>query len=361
MLCFLLFSGYGLTSAQDNFKLFVPEHISSGGSFEVSVITSKKFSKADKLDIYFSPDFSLTINKIELWTQDEKKQLSVQSEFIEEYTEQYQKVSIDLSDTILFSDESYFQLVAYLKSAQAAANSLKFFGKFLNEEKILGYLTSTESNIKSNEPDIYNLSFRYYEKSFVPENAASLSESSYLNVPLVYNFDEVLAVEFWIKFKDSYSNFLEIINWETNWVEYYLSINENQMIVINSIDNYQFPIKPFFLSQNVWYHFNINFNKQNQEVSFFCNDEELARNKIKKHIAFDNLVLHFKNELPYGEISVDQFRLVNLNSALNAIIENKNYSDYADDSSNVIFQINFSESELNDLLKKKVFLLKESV
>jgi len=353
MLCFLLFCAFDNASAQDNFKVFVPELIPSSGTFEVSIITSKKFRDAEKLNIYFSPDFSLTINKIELWTQDDKKQLSIQSEFVEEYSEQYQKVSIDFSDTILFSNESYFQLVVYLKSAQAAGNYLKFFGKFLSGEKIIGYLTSTESNIKSNEPDVYNLSFRYYEKSFVPENATSLSENSYLNVPLVYNFNEVLAVEFWIKFEDSYSTFLEIINWETNWVEYYLSINENQMIVINSKDNEQFPIKPFFISQNVWYHCNINFNKQNHEVSFFCNGEELARNKIKKYIAFDNLVLHFHNELPDGEINVDQFRLVNLNSSINAVSENRNYLDYADDSSNVIFQMNFSESELIDLLNKK--------
>ncbi len=126
MLCFLLFCAFDNASAQDNFKVFVPEFIPSSGTFEVSIITSKKFPDAEKLNIYFSPDFSLTINKIELWTQDNKKQLSIQSEFVEEYSEQYQKVSIDFSDTILFSIASYFQLVVYLKSTQATANYLKY-------------------------------------------------------------------------------------------------------------------------------------------------------------------------------------------------------------------------------------------
>jgi len=353
MLCFLLFFAFGHSSAQDNFKVFVPEFIPSNGTFEVSIITSKKFPESEKLNIYFKPDFSLIINKIELWTREDKKQLSVQSEFVEEYSEQYQKVSIDLTDTSLFSDESFFQLVVYLKSAQTTTNYLKFFGEFLSEEKILGFLTSTDSKIISSEQNIYNLSFSYYEKSFLPESAASLTENSYFNVPLVYNFEEVLAVEFWIKFKDSYSTFLEIINWETNWIEYYLSINENQMLVITSNDNEQFPIKPFFISQDIWYHVNINFNKQDGELEFFCNDEELARNKIQKYVAFDNLVLHFQNELSDGEINIDQFRLVNINTSFTAISENRNYFDYTDDSSNVIFQMNFSDSELNDFVSKK--------
>ncbi len=122
----------------------------------------------------------------------------------------------------------------FLKSTSTNSNALKFYGEFVGEEKILGYLTSSESKIISNFPDLYNLSFNYYEKYLTAENAASLSYNSYLNVPLVYNFDEVLAVEFWMKAKNYKSTFLNIINWETNWIEYYLSINENQMLVINS-------------------------------------------------------------------------------------------------------------------------------
>ncbi len=118
-------------------------------------------------------------------------------------------------------------------------------------------------------------------------------------------------------------------------------------------DNDQFQIKPFFIAQNIWYHFNLNFDKRNNELSFFCNEEELARIKIKNYLEFDNLVLHFQNDLPSGEFNLDQFRLVNINNSFTSISRNRNYPDYSDDSTNVIFQMNFTETELNNLLNKK--------
>lgn len=353
ILCFLLFFSFDWATAQDNFKVFVPEFIPSSGNFEVSIITSKKFPEADRLDIYFLPDFSLIINKIELWTHDVKSQIPAKTEFIPEYSEQYQKVTINFSDTTFFANEAYFQLVLYLKSTGTTSNALKFYGEFSSKDQVLGYLTSSESKIISNITNLYNLSFNYYEKYLTAENAASLSQNSYLNVPLIYNFDEVLAVEYWMKAKNFNSTLLKIVNWETNWIEYYLSINENQMLVINSKDNDLFQINPFFISQNVWYHFNLNFDKRNYELSFFCNEDELARFKIKNYLEFDNLVLHFQNDLPSGELNLDQIRLVNLNNSFTSINRNRNYPDYSDDSSNVIFQMNFSETELINLLNKK--------
>ena len=348
----MLFFAFEAT-AQDNFKVFVPKFIPSNGSFEVSIITSKKFSEADRLDIYLLPDFSLNINKVELWIHGIRLQIPTKTEFITEYSDNYQKFTIDFSDTTLFADEVYFQLVLSLKSTSTNSNSLKFYGEFIGEEKILGNLANSENKISSNITNQFNLSFNYYEKYLTAENAASLSQNSYLNLPLIYNFDEVLAVEFWLKAKSFHSDFLSIINWETNWVEYYISINENQMLVINSKDNDLIQIKPFFISQNIWYHFNINLDKRNNELTFICNEEELARVKINNYLEFDNLLLHFQNDLLAGEFSLDQLRLVNLNDSFTSINRNRNYPDYSDDSSNVIFQMNFTETELNSLLNQK--------
>jgi len=353
LLCFLLFFAFDRASAQDNFKVFVPEFIPSNGIFEVSIITSKKFPEADKLDIYFLPDFSLNINKVELWVHDVRLQIPGKTEFITEYSEYFQRFTVDFSDTSLFIDEAYFQIVITLKSTSTNSDNLKFYGEFIEEEGILGYLENLENKIGSNIPNQFKLSFNYYKKYLTAENAAALNQNSYLNIPLIYNFDEVLAVEFWMKIKNYNSTFLKIINWETNWAEYYLSVNENQMLVINSKDNDLFRIKPFFISQNIWYHFHLNFDKRNNELSFLCDGEELVKFKITNYLEFDNLVLHFQNDLPSGEFNLDQLRLVNLNNAFTSVSRNRNYAAYSDDSSNVIFQMNFTEAELNSLRNQK--------
>jgi hypothetical protein len=354
MLCFLLFFAFDRATAQDNFNIFVPEFIQSNGSFEISIITSKKFPEADKLDIYISPDLSLLLNKIELLTADEKLQIPIHSEFLQEYSEQFQKISIGLNDSSRFSDGEFFQLLISLKSTQANPNSLKFFGEFLRGDELLGYLVNSESMNSPETDHLYNLLFNYYQKYSTAGNAASLVHGSYLNIPLVYNFDEVLAVEFWMKGKYSSSTFLEVINWETNRIEYSLSNNDNQMLVLSSMNDELLPLKSFFISQNAWYHFNINFEKEKSELSFYCDELEIARFKIQNYIKYDNLVLHFQNEKQSGEINLDQLRVINLNQASSALNRNKNYIDYSDDSSNVILQLNFNDTELSNLLNKKI-------
>jgi hypothetical protein len=356
MLCFLLLFAIEWATAQDNFKVFVPEFIPANGTFQISLITSRKFPEADRLNIYFLPELSLIINKVELLTNESKLQVPIHSELIQNYSALFQKVSIELNDTIHFSDANYFQFIVTLTSTQTEPNSLKFFGKFLNGEVLLGYLKSSDSKIFSEKENVYNLSFKYYQKFPTAEYSAAFSQDSYLNIPLVYDFENKLAIEFWIKVKNSFSTFMKIINWETNRTQYFLSLSSNQMIVISSNDNELLTIKPFFISENVWYHFNFILEKQTSEIVFFCEGLELSRFKVNNYLEFDNLVLHFQNETPNSEFYLDQLRLINLKNSYNAISRNKNYPDYSNDSSNVIFQMNFSENELaNHLSNKTIF------
>lgn len=348
----MLFAIEGAT-AQDNFKVFVPEFIPANGTFQISLITSKKFPEADRLNIYFLPELSLIVTKVELLTNETKLYVPINSELIQDYSASFQKVSIDLNDTIHFSDANYFQLLVTLRSTQSDPNSLKFFGKFFNGAELLGYLKNSDSKILPEKENVYNLSFKYYQKFPTAEYDAALNQDSYLNIPLVYDFENKLAIEFWIKIKNFFSTFLKIINWETNRTQYFLSLSSNQMIVISSSNNELLAIKPYFISENVWYHFNFILEKQSSEIVFLCNGLELTRFKVNSYLEFDNLVLHFQNETPNSEFYLDQLRLVNAGNSYDAISRNKNYPDYSDDSSNVIFQMNFSEAEVANYLSKK--------
>jgi hypothetical protein len=348
----LLFSAFPIY-AQDNFKVFVPEFIPKEGSFEISLTISDNYPEANRLEIYLFPDVSLTINKIELRTEKGKFQIPFHSEFLPEYSEVSQKLSIDLTDTIFFFSEPFFQIIIRLKSERTNSNHLKLYGEFRSDEKILGHLMNSDENFSSDEPNFFDLSFNYFEKYSTPVYAASFTQNSYLNIPLIYNFDETLVAEFWMKLKDYRSTFLQIIDGETNRIEYYLSVNENQMLVVNSRFDDFFQLKPFFISSNVWFHFTIAFNKTESELTFFCNGEEFANINSNNSLAYDNQVLHFEKYNPSGNFSLDQFRLVTTNGSLSGINKNRNYSDYSDDSSRVVLQINFSGTEIENLLSQK--------
>lgn len=353
LLSFLLFSAFGLTIAQDNFKVFYPELIPAGANFQISLIPSTQFPVTEKFILYLHPDFTLNISKVEVWTSEKKINIPFRNEYVDKYSEQFQKLQLDLTDTTLFNDEAIFQIVISLKSSYTLKNSLKFFGKLIDRESNEFYLTNSNPEILTNNPYLFNLSFKYYERFPTAENAVSMDQGSYLNVPIIYDFEKELIAEFWFKLKNFNSTFLEIINWETSHIEYFISINDNQILVINNRDNELLPINAQFLSYNIWNHFYISFDKVNSEISFYCNDEELTRLKIKNNIEFDNLVLHFHNDEPGSEIQLEQFRIVKLEGYSLLINKNKIYSEFSDDSSQVILQLNFSESELNSLLNTK--------
>ena len=352
--CFLLIFNAFPVNAEDNFKVFVPEFIPKDASFEISIITSKNFPEAEKLDIYFFPDFSLTINEIELRTDKGEYQISSNSDYLQNYSELSQKASIDLTDTSIISPESFFEIVVHLKSRNANSNILKFYSEYTIGNGILGHLQISAENFITDQPNVYKLSFNYFEKYYTAESAARFNQNDFLSIASVYSFDKILIAEFWLKIKNYKSTFLEIKDLETDRVEYSLSVNANQMLAVNSGLYDIFQLKPSFISSNCWYHFIIVFDKIKSQLSFLCNDEEFAKVQTDNYLNFNNLLFHFKNNNPSGTFTIDQFRIINEYGSLTGIIKNKNYSSFSDDSSGVFLQINFSETEIENLLDQKV-------
>lgn len=353
ILYFFLLFAFDTISSQDNFKIFIPKYIPERTGFEVSIITSNKFPEADKLDIYFLAEQNLTISKIEFWVDNIKRELPITSELILDYSEQFKKMTVEFSDTSIFNQEKFFQLVLYLKPGNTKSNSLKFFGEYLNGEKVIGRLVNSDLETDFNTSDFYILSLDYYQKSSIAENAISLGYNSYLNIAQMYNFEKTLEIGFWLKVKNFRSDFFKIIDWETNWVEYSISINDNQIVAIDSKDEELLPIKPYFVSNNIWYHFHLSLNRITNELSFYINGTQLSQTRIRNYINPDNLVFHFQNNESSGEILLEQFRIVEGNGSSSGIVRNSNYEDYYDDSSKVIFQMDFSETEMNELRTDK--------
>jgi hypothetical protein len=350
---FLLVLAFPL-SAQDNFRAFVPQFIPEEASFEVSIITSKNFPEADKLDIYFFPDITLVINEIELRTENGEYKVSTKSEYLKDHSEVSQKISIDLTDTSIFSPESVLEIIIHLKSQNVISNKLDFYSEFVNKDKVLGHLNSSDENLHTDRQNFYRLVINYFEKYNTAEDAAKFNQNSFLNVPLEYSLNGKLIAEFWFKVKNYNETFLEIIDWETNRVEYKFSVNDYHMLDLDSKLNDDLQLEPFFISSNCWYDFVIIFNKDDSKLTFLCSENELTELKTNNTFNFDNLLIHFKNNNSKGSFSIDQFRLVSATGSLGGIIKNKNYSSYNDDSSQVIRQINFSESELENLLGQKL-------
>ncbi len=126
------------------------------------------------------------------------------------------------------------------------------------------------------------------------------------------------------------------------------------MLIFKSLNDELLPAKTFFISKNTWYHFNINFDNANSEITFNCGGNELTNLHVNNSIDFENLVLHFQNENTNNQFFLDQLRLINAEQESSSIDRNKNFSEYSDDQSKVLLQLNFDDKELSTMLDRKV-------
>lgn len=353
LLWLFLFCSLDWAIAQDNFEIFTPEFIPVGGNFEFSIITSNKYPGADYLELLLAPDISISIISAKFLSQNQSIQLPVKNEFNEALGANIRKIIIDLKDSTKISANDFFQIIISLNASVTNKTTVKFFGEFKKDDSVLGYLVNSKISDQDPTDFIYELRFDYYQKFPIAGKALLIQQDYYLNVPLTYQFEKFLGVDFWMKIENPVSNFLEIINWETNQIEYDLSVNENQFLIINSIGNENLTEKSFFLSNGSWYHFKIILDKLNSDLSFFCDGNELAQLKVFSTIDFENLVMHFKSDKQNSEYLLDQLRVIKLTEINSSIERNKNYQDYNDSNSSVLLQINFTELGLNKLLNNK--------
>jgi hypothetical protein len=121
------------------------------------------------------------------------------------------------------------------------------------------------------------------------------------------------------------------------------------MLSTNSVYHEQTSIKPKFISENAWYHITILISDTEPLIYFYCNDEEISKVKLLYKLNFENISLEFFNETILPSINLDQLRFFNLHSSVKSILQNKNFKDFTADSSQLLFQLNIKNSELNSL------------
>jgi len=126
------------------------------------------------------------------------------------------------------------------------------------------------------------------------------------------------------------------------------------VLIFKSLNDELLPAKTFFISKNTWYHFNINFDNDNSEITFNCGGNELTNLRVNNSIDFENLVLHFQNENTNNQFYLDQLRLIDAQQESLSIDRNKNFSEYSDEHSKVLLQLNFDDEELSTMLDRKV-------
>lgn len=348
LLVFCLFSKLFAQSGAENFDLSYPEFIPENTSFELSIITSKTFSNASKLKLYFIPGNKLEIEKISLKAMNKNANVQFSNTYINELKTSGYKSVINLNDTS-FTQDNFFQVVIRLKPNITDHALFKFLGVFTDGDSVLGYLNSSGRNLRQNGKNLITAGINFYRPQENSDKALSFANQSKLTMSLENIESNKLLTEFWFKPGGNDITFFKIKNLVTGISEIELDINSFQMLTASTNNAVEEFINPLFLSIGSWYHIDVEFLPKDEGIVFYCNDIKFCRinlNDFSKpeqySLIFENNNLGERNDKPF---QIDLLRFINLGNSPEVAFSNKNYNDFLSDSSNVIYMFRFADEQ----------------
>ena len=351
----IILSGLSVIPAQsfgDNFKLAYPSLVHQGKSFEVSIITSNEFEDSDKLDLYIIPKRGIKLDAVLLQSGTKSRKINFNSASSEGYLYDAVMCSIDLSQSFLQRDGSFFQILLKFKSDFIDYSEIEFYGEFRKHNRIVNYLQSSNKKLFSDYSNHYRAKINFYNANIAGEKSLLLRPQSEFSILPDVQIKNNLLFEFWIKLETKGLPFLEIRNRQTNLIEYRLITNQYQILTCESDFNTENEMTPHFIPWNVWQHFEILFSFKNNKIEFYCNGDEFSRYELSPSLSVNDIDLSFINNTK-GKYQIDQVRIIDFNESISASVRNRNFSNFISDSSEVKMQFNFNRITLTDLMQSK--------
>jgi Secretion system C-terminal sorting domain len=333
-------------STENGYKLVYPEYISPNSAFDISVISSNPFTNSDKLEIYFRPSSRIIYNDLELRSAYNDINIPCRSVNINGISGNVYKAVIDLQKNNITSN-SYFQLLFNFKADNASNANFKFSGIFKNENGISGYIQPLDDfNDLDDSLKFSSVQLKFYKPPKFSENALLINPGAELSIALNETNTNNLLTEFWIKVNKTQTEFLKVINKQTNSTLFSIATNPFQMVTVKEENNLGPGIlNPCFLSRETWYHFTIVTSFNTEAFSVYCNNNLIAQNRISSFLKTADLKWEFANNSQKKSFLIDVLRFVDFNNAIQVSFRNKNYLNFIADSSIVLYQFNFADED----------------
>lgn len=337
-----------------NFKIAYPSYIPEGNSFQISLLTHKEFPTAEVLEIYLMPGDFLNLDKAELRFDGGTGILETNLIFLEDYSKYAYKCVIDLTLPPLEPTENFFQVLLKFTGSSLLNSTVELFGVFKEREFVLGYLQSSDPAIETENSNVYKVDLNFYTPVNTAGQVIQLEKNSNVYIPLSIDVENNLLAEFWIKLNGPVNEFLSIENNFTGRELYSLSVNEYQVLNVNSEFLLQKNLSPHFLSDNVWYHISVLIFSNEGHADFYCNGMQFAKMSLPQILEVEDLELKFENNSESAVYSIDQLRVYDLLGNAESTFKNRSFANAGSDSAKVILQLNFAQDEMNSLLNSSI-------
>ncbi len=335
---------------EDSYKISSPSYIPINSSFDISLVTTNRFTKADTLEFYILPDEKIILNSVELNTTLWKSVLNFKPATIEGYSGSAYKCIIALTDSA-FIPGSFFQFLLRFKNDNSAKCFVKFFGVYKRKGKVLGYINSKIKGTPIRESDYLTIPLEFYNVQKAAGKALIFTHNAYMDFSLNDVESDNLLTEFWVKLNNPEEQILKIKEKNLPDFQYAISTNSFQILSAESKSGSQVYSNPCFLSLKCWYHISILFSIKNNTVSFYSDGKLMAKYKMNFSIEAKDLSFEFYNFEEKESFQVDLLRVIDLNNSINSSFENCNFQTFIADSSKVLARLKVDDIDQLSSLK----------
>ena len=340
---------------EDSYRISCPSYIPVNSTFDISLVTTNRFAKADTLELYILPDEKLSLLDVELNTLLWKSALDYKSAQLERYTGPAYKCIINLSDSAL-TPGSFFQFLFRFQGENATRSFVKFFGIFKGKGKVLGYINSKIKSRPIKESEYLMVPVKFYNVQRVAGKALFFSRNAYMD----FSFNDIksdnLLTEFWIKLDNPEEQVLKIRDKLIPEFQYTLSTNSFQILSADSKSGSQIYSEPSFLSLKCWYHISILFSFKNSTVSFYSDGQLIGKYKLNNSVEAKDLGFEFYNFEEEESFQIDLLRVIDLNNTIDYSFSNCNFQNFSADSSTVLARFKVDDLDALSNLKNKIDL-----
>ena len=315
------------------FSTNTPEFIPYGKSFDVFATIKFPGTGFDEVNFYILPDERISIQDLSIYSSLQTNKLEpVETEY-GDFTRAF-KLTLSKADT-LFDLNSVFRLKFSIAQLYNEFLKIHYAAEFIKDGKVIQSVSSLSKN-SSMQPSV----IKFYKSQPIAGRNLLLQENSKysLIIEQLGNQSNLLA-EFWIKLNNLNSDIFRIENTDTQQEYFTIGLNKNNFIYLRNFtrDNYT----GLSLARNSWYHFAVYF--VNSRVVVYCNQKPFYEDILPRSIKDESIKISFLNESPDSYMYLKQLRLWNFHDDIEKCLNNKQYSFFSAERSELLYENNFND------------------
>lgn len=334
-------------------NIFYPEYIQYNSSFDFTVLFSSLNDSINQNEFSLILEQNLSLNYVEFQNSENRLKVKFTTNYNSKFNGYQYKVVIDLND-IKINPQKPFQLMYNFNSSNQKELNYDFYYYVTQKDSLIKKIS-----LSSNGKQSYSGKLKFYYPQIQSGKSGYFTKQSNMSVQLKNEIKDDLLFQFWIKFDNAETDFLLIKNALSGNDSLKLSLNEFQILSIESnflkFDSY---IEQFISLKN-WYHIALYFQPNNRAVQFYLNGKLFSKLYFLNSINLIDFSFNFFNQ-DKRIFFIDELYFIDCKDFQEQILLKKNYPLRSNNNYKILYSASFND-EIKSTQNKNYRLISNEI